>query len=50
LDISIENDEPVESGTVSDHTVKEELKNEIKTEESGETHVSADKMRCCINE
>jgi hypothetical protein len=45
LDISDENEEPAVSDILSDHTVKEELKNEIKMEEQGETHVSTDEVR-----
>jgi hypothetical protein len=45
LDITIESEEAVVSDTISDRTVKEEMKNEIKMEEPGETHVSANEVR-----
>jgi hypothetical protein len=45
LDITIESEEAVVSDTISDRTVKEEMKNEIKMEEPGDTHVSANEVR-----
>ena len=45
LDIGIEDEVPVETNVLSDHTLKDEVKNEIKIEEQGQTRVAADEVR-----
>lgn len=45
LDIGIEDEAPVETDTSIDHSLKDEVKNEIKMEEQGQTRVAADEAR-----
>ena len=45
LDIGIEDEAPVETDASADHTLKDEVKNEIKMEEQGQTRVAADEAR-----
>ena len=45
LDIGIEDEVSVETNVLSDHTLKDEVKNEIKIEEQGQTRVAADEVR-----
>ena len=45
LDIGIEDEAPVETDTSIDHTLKDEVKNEIKMEEQGQNRAAADEAR-----
>jgi hypothetical protein len=45
LDIGTEDEASEETEILSDHILKDEVKNEIKVEEQGQSHVAADEVR-----